>query len=82
MATLLTMYQSDLKSKGVDASSYSKQYLKALLQKRYGDELIFHMPTARFKPDLRTGGPVVEHWAVTREVVSSTPAGPKLRVLK
>ena len=30
-------------------------------------------------------GPVaqlVEHWAVTREVVSSTPAGPTLRVLK
>ena len=25
---------------------------------------------------------VVEHWAVTREVVSSTPAGPTLRVLK
>ena len=30
----------------------------------------------------RTGGSVVEHWAVTREVVSSTPAGPTLRVLK
>ena len=29
-----------------------------------------------------TGGSVVEHWAVTREVVSSTPAGPTLRVLK
>ena len=46
LTTLLTMYQSDLESKGVDASSYSKQYLKASLQKRYGDELIFHMPTA------------------------------------
>ena len=33
-----------------------------------------------FQP--RTGGSVVEHWAVTREVVSSTPAGPTLRVLK
>ena len=30
----------------------------------------------------RTGGSVVEHRAVTREVVSSTPAGPTLRVLK
>ena len=29
--TLLTMNQSDLKSKGVDASSYSKQHLKARL---------------------------------------------------
>ena len=28
------------------------------------------------------GGSVVEHRAVTREVVSSTPAGPTLRVLK
>ena len=25
---------------------------------------------------------LVEHWAVLREVVSSTPAGPTLRVLK
>ena len=25
---------------------------------------------------------LVEHWAVTREVVSSTPAGPTLRVFK
>ena len=30
----------------------------------------------------RTGGSVVEHRAVTREVVSSTPTGPTLRVLK
>ena len=30
----------------------------------------------------RTGGSLVEHWAVTREVVSSTPAGPTLRFLK
>ena len=30
----------------------------------------------------RNGGSVVEHRAVMREVVSSTPAGPTLRVLK
>ena len=30
----------------------------------------------------RTGGSVVEHRAVTREVVSSTPTGPTLRVLR
>ena len=30
----------------------------------------------------RTGGSVVEHWVVTRGVVSSTPARPRLRVLK
>ena len=30
----------------------------------------------------RTGGSVVEHRAVTREVMSSTPTGPTLRVLK
>ena len=30
----------------------------------------------------RTCGSVVEYWAVTREVVSSTSAGPTLRVLK
>ena len=30
----------------------------------------------------RTGGSVVEHGAVKREVVSSAPAGPTLRVLK
>ena len=30
----------------------------------------------------RTGGSVGEHLAVTREVVSSTPTGPTLRVLK
>ena len=27
-------------------------------------------------------GQLVEHWAVTQEVVSSTPAGPALRVLR
>ena len=53
------MYQSE---KGVDASSYSKQHLKARLQKRYGDEIIFHMPTARFKPELIYGSTVmVQH---------------------
>lgn len=52
MTALRTMYQSNLESKGVDACSYSKQHLKARLQKRYGDELIFHTPTARFKPEL------------------------------
>ena len=30
----------------------------------------------------RTGGSVVEHRAVTREVVNSTPTGPTLSVLK
>ena len=30
----------------------------------------------------RTSGSVVEHWAVTRDVVSSTLTGPTLRVLK
>ena len=44
---------------GVNASSYSKQHLKARLQKRYGDELIFHMPTARFKPELVYGSTVM-----------------------
>ena len=29
-----------------------------------------------------TGGSMAEHQAVMREVVSSTPAGPALRVLK
>ena len=59
MTTLFTMYQSDLERKGVDASSYSKQHLKARLQKRYGYELIFHMPTARFKPELVYGSRVM-----------------------
>ena len=44
-------------------------------------------PTFLFLPErfLLTGAPVallVEHRAVMREVVSSTPAGPTLRVLK
>ena len=52
MTTLLTKYQSDWESKSVDASSYSKQHLEARLQKRYGDELILHMPTTRFKHEL------------------------------
>ena len=53
---------------------------------------IFHEPTillyrkAKSLKDTlaqpRTGGSVVEHRAVTREVVSSTPTGPTLRVLK
>ena len=55
MTTLLTMYQSNLESKGVDASSYSKQHL----QKHYGDELIFHTPTARFKPELIYGSTIM-----------------------
>ena len=59
MTTLLTMYQSNLESKGVDASSYSKQHLKARLQKHYGDELIFHTPTARFKPELVYGSTIM-----------------------
>ena len=59
MTTLLTMYQSDLERKGVDASSYSKRHLKARLQKHYGYELIFHMPTARFKPELVYGSTVM-----------------------
>mgnify|MGYP000176347313 CR=1 FL=1 len=59
MTTLLTMYQTDLESKDVDASSYSKQHLKARLQKRYGGELIFHMPTARFKPELAYGSTIM-----------------------
>ena len=59
MTTLLTMYQSDLESKGVDASSYSRQHLKARLHKRSGDELIFHMPTARFKPELVYGSTIM-----------------------
>ena len=49
----------DLESKGVDASSYSKQHIKTRLQKRYGDELIFHMPTARFKPELVYGNTIM-----------------------
>ena len=59
ITTLLTMYQSNLESKGVDASSYSKQHLKARLQKHYGDELIFHKPTARFKPELVYGSTIM-----------------------
>jgi len=55
MTTLLTMYQSNLESNGVNASSYCKQHLKARLQKHYGDERIFHTPTARFKPELVYG---------------------------
>ena len=59
ITTLLTMYQSNLESKGVDASCYSKQHLKARLQKHYGDELIFHTPTARFKPELVYGSTIM-----------------------
>ena len=59
MTTLHTMYQSDLESKGVDASGHSKQHFKARLQKRYRDKLIFHMPTARFKPELVSGSRVM-----------------------
>ena len=59
MTTLLTMYQSNLESKGVDASNYSKQHLKARLKKHYGDELIFHTPTARFKPELVYGSTIM-----------------------
>ena len=59
ITTLLTMYQSNLESKDVDASSYSKQHLKARLQKHYGDELIFHTPTARFKPELVYGSTIM-----------------------
>ena len=61
MTTLLTVYQSDLESKGVDAISYFKQHLKARLQKSYGDELIFHMPAARFKPGLVYGSTIMVH---------------------
>ena len=59
MTTPLTMYQSNLESKVVDASSYSKQHLKARLKKHYGDELIFHTPTARFKPELIYGSTIM-----------------------
>ena len=59
ITTLLTMYQSNLESKGVDANNYSKQHLKARLQKHYGDELIFHTPTARFKPELVYGSTIM-----------------------
>ena len=41
------------------AQHYSKEYRKARLQKRYGDELILHMPTARFKPELVYGSTIV-----------------------
>ena len=59
MTTLLTMYQSDLEIKGVHVSSYSNHPPKARLQKRYGDEPIFHMPTARFKPELVYGNTIM-----------------------
>ena len=49
----------NLESKGVDANNYSKQHLKARLQKHYGDELIFHTPTARFKPELVYGSTIM-----------------------
>ena len=40
------------------------------------------MEGVMFQSKLRTGGSLVEHRAVMREVVSLTPAGPTLRVLK
>ena len=40
------------------------------------------MRTVSVQVTTRTGGSLVEHRVVMREVVSSTPAGPTLRVLK
>ena len=42
----------------------------------------FTLRLRKLEQPLRTGGSLVEHLAVMREVMSSTPAGPTLMVLK
>ena len=42
MSSLLTMYQHILKSKGIDADSYTKHKLKLRMQSHFGDDIVFH----------------------------------------
>ena len=58
---------------------FAKRYLKSDYKVRTTKNLNKILINRIYK---RTGGSVVEHRAVTREVVSSTPTGPTLRVLK
>ena len=57
----------------------AKRYLKSDYKVRTTKNLNKILINRIYK---RTGGSVVEHRAVTREVMSSTPTGPTLRVLK
>ena len=41
MSSLLTMYQHILKSKGIDADSYTKHKLKLRMQSHFGDDIVF-----------------------------------------
>ena len=59
MKSLLTKYQNILASKGIDASSYTRQHLKVRLQKHFGGELVFHQPSSRNKPELVYGSTIM-----------------------
>lgn len=52
MSSLLTMYQHILKSKGIDADSYTKHKLKLRMQSHFGDDIVFHQQFDKKKPEL------------------------------
>ena len=52
MTSLLQKYQSLLQTQDVVSDRYTRQNLKQRLKNRLGDEIVFHQPTDRFKPEL------------------------------
>ena len=52
MSSLLTMYQHILKSKGIDADSYTKHKLKLRMQSHFGDDIVFPQQFDKKKPEL------------------------------
>ena len=55
MTSLIARYHEILKSKGVETETYTKQRLKARLQKHFGDNVVFHQPSVRTKSELLCG---------------------------
>jgi len=52
MTSLLSMYQSVLQKKGVNAESYTKQRLKQRLQNHFSSRIVFHQPFDKRKSEV------------------------------
>ena len=53
MASLIDLFKAILKNNDAEAvDSYTKQHLKAHLQKHFADRIVFHQPPERNKPEL------------------------------
>ena len=53
MASLIGLYKAILNNNDAEAvDSYTKQHLKARLQKHFADRIVFHQPPERNKPEL------------------------------